>query len=118
MSRPLTDRYIQAKRIALGHFAARGSGAVLMALVVRFVPLPLELLGNPPHLVANLHLLLNGINLIVALPFCARVERLMARYVAAPAQPEERPEPVSAQAQRGECTFAISRPGAAGPPRS
>jgi len=87
---------VEARRIALGHFAARGSGAVLMALVVRFVPLPLDFLGSPPHLVANLHLLLNGLNLIVALPFCAQLEKLMARYVAAPAQPEDRPEPVSA----------------------
>ncbi len=49
-----------ARRIAIGHFALRGSGALLVAVVVRFVPLPLDLLGNPARLTANLHLLVNA----------------------------------------------------------
>ena len=87
---------IAARRIAIGHLALRGSGAVLVAVLARFAPLPLDLLGSAPRQVANLHLLLNVVNLLVALPFCGEVERLVARFVAAPAQPEERPAPVSA----------------------
>jgi phosphate:Na+ symporter len=85
-----------ARRIAIGHFALRGSGALLMALLVRFVPLPLDLLGTPARLAANLHLLVNVVNLIVALPFCGKIEQLVERYVTAPLQPEVRPMPVSA----------------------
>ena len=84
---------IAARRIAIGHLALRGSGAVLVAVLARFAPLPLDLLGSAPRQVANLHLLLNVVNLLVALPFCGEVERLVARFVAAPAQPEERPAP-------------------------
>jgi phosphate:Na+ symporter len=87
---------IAARRIALGHLLLRGSGAILLALLVRFVPLPLDWLGSPPRLIANLHLLLNVLNFIVALPLCGEMEKLMARRVTAPAQPEERPGPVSA----------------------
>ena len=88
--------FVEAKRIAVGHFLLRGSGAVVVALLVRFVPLPLDLLGSPARQVANLHFLLNFINLLVALPFCAEVEKLMVRFIAAPAEPEQRPMPVSA----------------------
>src|SRR6185437_14556488 len=66
------------------------------ALIPRFVPLPLDRLGDAPRLAANLHLLVNILNLLVALPFCGRVEELMSRYFAAPAQPDERPMPASA----------------------
>ena len=85
-----------ARRIAVGHFILRGGGAVVMALIIRFVPLPLDRLGDAPRLAANLHLLVNILNLLVALPFCGRVEELMSRYFAAPAQPDERPMPASA----------------------
>jgi len=88
--------FVEAKRIAIGHFALRGSGAVIMALIVRFVPLPLDLLGSTPRMIVNLHLLLNVLNLVVALPLCGKVEALVARYVKPPAQPEQRPAPVSA----------------------
>jgi phosphate:Na+ symporter len=88
--------FIEAKRIAIGHFALRGSGAIILALIVRFVPLPLELLGSAPHRIANLHFQLNLVNLLVALPFCARVEAGMVRWIAPSREPEERPAPVSA----------------------
>lgn len=87
---------LAARRIAIGHLLLRGSGAVIAALIVRFVPLPLDLLGAPPRLAANLHLLLNAVNLVVALPLCGEIEKLVERFVAAPVQPEARPEPVSA----------------------
>lgn len=88
--------FVEAKRIAIGHFALRGSGAIAAALLVRFVPLPLDVLGSPARQVADLHFLLNFINLLLALPFCAEMEKLVHRFVAAPAEPEERPMPVSA----------------------
>jgi phosphate:Na+ symporter len=88
--------FVEAKRIAIGHFALRGSGAILAALIVRFVPLPLDLLGSAARQVVNLHLLLNILNLLLALPFCAKVEALVNRYIQAPPVPEERPLPVSA----------------------
>lgn len=88
--------FLEARRIALGHLVLRGSGAIIVAVIIRFVPLPLDLLGSAPRQIANLHVLLNVLNLLVALPFCAHVERLMARLVVEGAPPEERPAPVSA----------------------
>jgi len=87
---------LPARQIAIGHLLLRGSGAVAMAAVVRFVPLPLDLLGSPARLAANLHVLLNVLNLVIALPLCGEVEKLVVRHIPAPPQPEERPEPLSA----------------------
>jgi len=85
-----------ARRIALGHLLLRGSGAVVMALAIRYLAIPLDLLGAPARQVASLHLLLNLANLLVALPFCGQVERLMTRWIAAGAPPTEQPTAPSA----------------------
>jgi len=104
--------FVAAKRIAIGHLALRGSGALVAALILRFVPFPLELFGgSAARQVINLHLLFNGLNLLICLPLVGQIEALAARYIAAPAVPEERPNPVSALDQS-----VIGMPGLA--PRS
>jgi phosphate:Na+ symporter len=84
-----------ARQIAVGHFFLRGSGAVIALLIVRLLPAPLDLLEAGARFAANLHLLLNALNLVVALPLCGAVAALSARFVAA-APPEAPPTPVSA----------------------
>lgn len=85
-----------ARQIALGHFLLRGSGAVIAVLIVRLLPVPLEVLGSGGHFAANLHLLLNVLNLLVALPLCGWMATVSIRLAGTAPAAETPPTPVSA----------------------
>ena len=89
--------FVAAKRIAIGHLLLRGTGALAAALILRILPVPLDLLGDSAaRQVVNLHLLFNALNLVICLPLAGQVEALVTRYIAAPTPLDERPNPVSA----------------------
>ena len=87
--------FVAARRIAIGHLLMRGGGALVAALALHFIAMPVDAFGGAARQVAALHLIFNALNLILCLPLSGYVEATVGRYVHAPPM-EERPNPVSA----------------------
>lgn len=79
------------RAIPLGNLALRGLAALIVLLLVLWVPLPLHLLGeNPGSQLIYAHIIFNAFLVVVATPFAkpvhALVEKMLSRKVPPPAQ--------------------------------
>ena len=91
---------ISARRIPFANLGLRGSWAVV-TLFAANMALRSGALGDPQggQMLVYVHLLFNASLLVLALPFCAAMQRAMLRFMPDPVQSEERVEhgrPVSA----------------------
>ncbi|MCF6232604.1 MAG: Na/Pi cotransporter family protein [Rhodobacteraceae bacterium] len=78
-----------ARRVPLANFLLRGSGAVLMVVIVNKTPI-LSVLGwnDGAQALINMHVAFNML-LLLALPFCRFLEGPMARFLPEISTPEE-----------------------------
>jgi phosphate:Na+ symporter len=78
-----------ARRVPLANFLLRGSGAVLMLVIVNKSPILSELGWNDgAQALINMHIAFNTL-LLLALPFCRFLEGPMARFLPEDIRPEE-----------------------------
>ncbi|KIC14051.1 Na/Pi cotransporter family protein [Leisingera sp. ANG-Vp] len=103
---------LQARRIPYANLALRGAWAVV-ALFAANLALRQGVLGDPQggQMLVNAHLAFNASLLVLALPFCGRLEGLLTRIFPEPAKAEtsQQGRPVSAleQGSYGSATQAV-----------
>jgi len=104
---------LQARRIPYANLALRGAWAIV-ALFAANLALRQGLLGDPQggQMLVNAHLLFNASLLVLALPFCGRLEGLFSRLFPDPVNAEagQLGRPVSAleQGSYGSASQAVS----------
>jgi phosphate:Na+ symporter len=73
---------VQARQITMGSVLFRGIGAVIALLVFHLLDPPVALIGDTAaRQIINLHLIFNGLLLVICLPLTGAMERLVALIV-------------------------------------
>ncbi|GGF05933.1 Na/Pi cotransporter family protein [Stappia taiwanensis] len=84
---------VEARRIVTGNMVFRGGGSLAALFLLVTVAPPLDLLGaSPAAQIVNAHLLFNASLLLIGLPLCLPMARVIEGVIGLAAEKEELPE--------------------------